>query len=123
MGDPEMEVWREEPREMMFTDLSPTVVQGARIRGRVIDRSSGDGVPLARVTLSGAGVDQVDITDGSGNFEFRPDGRPDDLLKVTATHFILEYKPVSANVQVMRRVFTLELPPGLPRSWPPGPPR
>ena len=125
MGDPEMEVWRQEPRTMSFVDLSPEVVQGGRIRGRLIDRSSGAGgaVPLARITLTGPGVDQVDYTDGAGNFEFTPAGRPDDVLKVTATHTLLEYQPESANVRVMRRVFTFEPPPGLPPSWPPGLPR
>lgn len=123
MGDPEMEIWRQQPREMSFDGLSREVVQGNRIRGRVIDRNTGDGVPLARVTLTGPGVQQTDIADGSGHFEFRPDGRPDDVLKVTATHIIFEYKPVSENVRVMRRVFTFEPPRGLPPSWPPGLPR
>ena len=123
MGDPELEIWREQPRELHFTELSSEVMQGGRIRGRVVDRSTGDGVPLARVTLTGPGVHDVDIADGSGNFEFAPAGRPDDVLKVTATHFVFEYKPVSQNVRVMRRVFTLEAPPGLPPSWPPGLPR
>src|SRR3989337_4573881 len=99
-----MEIWRQQPREVIFDGLSREVVQGSRIRGRVIDRTTGDGVPLARVTLTGPGVQQTDITNGSGDFEFRPDGRPDDLLKVTATHFVFEYQPVSANVRVIRRV-------------------
>jgi hypothetical protein len=123
MGDPEMEIWRQEPRDMFVSDVAREVFQGSRIRGRVLD-SSGEGVPLARVTLTGPGVYQVDFTDGSGNFEFTPAGRPDDVLKVTATHTLLEYKPDIENVRVIRRVFTLEPPPGLPPSWPPGlPPR
>jgi hypothetical protein len=124
MGDPEMEIWRQEPRNMSFHGLSREVVHANRIRGRVIDTSTGDGVPLARVTLTGPGVHQTDVTDGSGNFEFRPEGRPDDVLKVTAgPHIVFEYKPISADVRVTRRVFTLEPPPGLPPSWPPGLPR
>jgi hypothetical protein len=66
-------------------------------------------VPLARVTLTGPGVHEVDFTNGSGDFEFLPTGRPDDVLKVTATHFVLEYKPVNENVRVMRRVFSNHL--------------
>ena len=109
---------------MTFSGLTREVVQGNRIAGRVIDRSTCDGVPLARVTLTGPGVHEVDFTDRiRKHFEFRRTGRPDDVLKVTATHFVLEYKPVSDNVRVMRRVFTLEPPPGLPPSWPPGLPR
>ena len=108
---------------MRFTDVPAEVMQGARIRGRLVDPTTGDGVPLARVTLTGPGVNQAVVTDGTGQFEFTPAGRPDDALKLTATHFIFEYKPVIANVRVMRRVFTFEPPPGLPPSWPPGPPR
>lgn len=37
-----------------------------------------------------------------------------DLLTVTATHVVFEYKPVSANVRVTRRLFTFEPPPWLP---------
>jgi hypothetical protein len=123
MGDPEMEIWRQQPREMSFIDLSREVVQGNRVRGRVIDRVTGAGVPLARVTLTGPGVDRTALADGSGQFEFRPGGRPDDLLTVTATHVVFEYKPVSANVRVTRRLFTFEPPPWLPPSWLPGLPR
>lgn len=121
MGDPEMEIWRQQPRNIFFNDLPREVFQGNRIRGRVLE--SGEGVALARVTLTGPGVHQTDITDGSGNFSFEPAGRPDDVLKVTAgPHIVFEYKPISANVRVTRRVFTLE-PPGLPPSSPPGLPR
>jgi len=72
------------------------------------------------IALVGApDVHQIDFTDGSGNFEFVPSGRAGDRRKVTATHFVFEYKPVSANVTVQRRVFTLELPPGVPPGLPP----
>jgi hypothetical protein len=118
MGDPEMEVWRAEPSAMRLTGVSREVFEGARIHGRIVDSATGDGVPLARVTLTGPGVHQTKIADASGNFQFEPAGRPDDVLNVTATHIILEYKPVNQNVRVVRRVWTLVPPPTLPPSWP-----
>lgn len=108
MGDPETEIWRGRAEQMLVT-VPNRVMQGDRITGRVL--SLGAGMPLARVTLTGPGVYQDEITDGAGNFEFTPAGRPGDVLRVTATHTILEKVPDARNVQVIHRVFTLEPPP------------
>lgn len=123
LGDPAMEVWRGEPERLLIADVPMEVRQGVPISGRITD-DSGTGVPLARVTLVGEGVYRVVTANLSGQFSFPPSGRAGQRLRVTATHTLLEYQPVSRDVDIVRPIFTL--PPGtLPRPtpWPfPGTP-
>lgn len=119
LGDPAMDVWRGGPGSLSL-DVPDEVWQGRRLTGQVRDRASGSPVPLARVTLVGDGVYQVVTANLSGQFSFPPSGSTGQRLQVTATHTLLEYRPVVQDVDVVHPVF--ELPPGgfpaPPDPWP-----
>lgn len=115
-GDPELEVWRRGAPARMTLTVPTEVFQGMRIQGQVL--SAGAAVPLARVTLIGDGVHQTVTADLAGRFRFNPDGRVGQTLKVTATHTLLELRPVSRDVRVERFEWTGPLPPVPPRPLP-----